>query len=45
MVKEMKGFYESENSSSIDLQNRVIGKGFAFLNQARDEIELIVELS
>jgi hypothetical protein len=40
----MKGFFESENSSTVDLQNRVIGKGFSFLKQARDEIELIVEL-
>ena len=45
LVKEMKGFYENENASTLDLQNRVIGKGFSYLNQSRDEMELIVELT
>ncbi len=41
-AKQMKDFYEQTYSSTIDLQNRVKGTGFSFLNMDCEELEVEV---
>lgn len=43
MAKQMKDFYVKTYASTIDLQNRVKGVGFSFLNMDCEELELEVK--